>query len=89
MISVDAIVTVPARDLPALFEVPLMSGNFITTLWLTASPMGSFVRVSDVESGDYIDLRGEDEVTILKPEDVSDPVVQAELITALADRNAL
>jgi hypothetical protein len=43
-----------------------------------------FVRVTEVESGESIDLDIYDSVTWLQPEDADSPALQAELITALA-----
>jgi hypothetical protein len=89
MIEVSRIVKGFAHDLPALFEAPIVGPNYVVTLWMTAEPMTDwrnyeFVRVTEIESGESIDLDIYDSVTWLQPEDADSPALQAELITALA-----
>lgn len=82
--SVSRIVTTAASRLPMLFEVPVMSANFTQTLWMTAEDHDYFVRITEVESGESIDVHWSEPITWLQPEDMNSPSVQAELITALA-----
>lgn len=85
--GVARIVTTAARHLPALFEVPLYANaSPVLTLWMTAEPVGGgeYIRLTEVESGESLDLMPYEKVTWLQPEDANSPSVQAELITALA-----
>jgi len=86
--SVSRIVTTAASKLPPLFEVPVTSGNFVQTLWMTATPSlgGGTVYLTEVDSGESIDLDPYDLVTWLQPEDMNSISVQAEIITALASK---
>ena len=84
MIETHRIVTTAASRLPALFEVPIMGISRMVTLWLTAEDHEYFIRLTEVESGESLDVHWSEQVTWLQPVDDSNPVVQAEIITALA-----
>ena len=84
--SVARIVTTAASRLPFLFEVPVTAGARVETLWMTAEPVGGgeYIRLTEVESGESLDLMPYERVTWLQPEDMNSPSVQAEIITALS-----
>ena len=82
--SVSRIVTTAASRLPVLFEVPITAGGRIETLWMTSEDHDYFIRLTEVESGESIDVHWSEQVTWLQHEDMNSPSVQAELITALA-----
>lgn len=85
MTEVSRIVTTAASRLPFLFEVPIFAGvSRVETLWMTAEDHEYFIRITEVESGESLDLHWSEQVTWLQPEDANSPSVQAELITALA-----
>ena len=84
--SVSRIVTTSASRLPSLFEVPIMSANFVQTLWMTAEQFPTHTRITHVDSGESFNMDAFDEVTWLQPEDMHSPSLQAELITALASK---
>ena len=82
--GVARIVTTAASRLPVLFEVPVTAGARVETLWMTAEDHDYFIRITEVESGESLDLHWSEPVTWLQPEDMNSPSVQAEIITALA-----
>lgn len=84
MTEVSRIVTTAASRLPFLFEVPVTAGARVETLWMTAEDHDYFIRITEVESGESLDVHWSEPVTWLQPEDANSPSVQAELITALA-----
>ena len=88
--SVARIVTLPALYAPTIFETPLKTNNFVETLWMQKRiiehPAGVLVQITHIDSGEYIMMQPEEIISWLRPEDMNDPVVQAELITDLASK---
>lgn len=88
--SIDRIITMPALDAPTIFETPIMSRNFVETLWMSKRivehPAGVLVQITHMDSGEYIMLKPDEMISWLRPEDMNDPVVQAEIITALSSK---
>ena len=82
--GVARIVTTVASRLPVRFEVPITAGGRIETLWMTSEDHGHFFRLTEVESGESIDVHWSEPVTWLQHEDMNSPAIQAEIITALA-----
>lgn len=84
--SVARIVTTPVRECPFMVEGVLgEAGTIVGTAWFTVEPVGDdWFRLTDVDSGVSLQTRGETVVKWLQPEDMNDPVVQAELITGLS-----
>jgi hypothetical protein len=88
--SVSRIVTLPALYAPTIFEAPLVGRHFVETLWmekkLIEHPAGLLVQIKHIDSGEYIMMKPEEIISWMKPEDMNDPVLQAELITDLASK---
>jgi hypothetical protein len=88
--SVSRIVTLPALYAPTIFEAPLVGRHFVETLWmekkLVEHPAGVLVQIKHIDSGEYIMMKPEEIISWMKPEDMNDPVVQAEIITDLASK---
>jgi hypothetical protein len=88
--SVSRIVTLPVLYAPSIFETPIASRNFVETLWMQKSiiehPAGVLVQIKHIDSGEYIMMQPDEIISWLRPEDMNDPVVQAELITDLASK---
>jgi hypothetical protein len=88
--SVSRIVTLPALYAPTIFEAPLVGRHFVETLWmekkLIEHPAGLLVQIKHIDSGEYIMMKPEEIISWMKPEDMNDPVVQAEIITDLASK---
>ena len=88
--SVSRVVTLPALYAPAIFETPIMGRHFVETLWmekkLVEHPAGLLVQIKHIDSGEYIMMKPEEIISWMKPEDMNDPVVQAEIITDLASK---
>lgn len=85
--SVDRIVSTPLRECPMLVEaiVGEDAPGLLATAHFEIYPLkDDWFRVVDPENGTSILSRGETVVMWLKPEDMNDPVVQAELIVGLA-----
>jgi hypothetical protein len=85
--SVDRIVTTPIRECPPLLEaVVLADSPILTTFWVTIEQDGptDYFVVTDVVSGYEEIVSGSTMVKWLKPEDMNNPVIQAELATGLA-----
>jgi hypothetical protein len=88
--SVSRIVTLPALYAPTIFEAPLVGRHFVETLWmekkLVEHPAGLLVQIKHIDSGEYILMKPEEIISWMKPEDMNNPVVQAEIITDLASK---
>jgi len=88
--SVSRIVTLPALYAPAIFEAPLVGRHFVETLWmekkLIEHPAGVLVQIKHIDSGEYIMMKPYEIISWMRPEDMNDPVVQAEIITDLASK---
>jgi hypothetical protein len=88
--SVSRVVTLPALYAPAIFETPIMGRHFVETLWmekkLVEHPAGVLVQIMHIDSGEYIMMQPDEIISWLRPEDMNDPVVQAEIITDLASK---
>jgi hypothetical protein len=85
--SVDRIVSTPVRECPPLVEAVVLSDSpILTTFWVTIEQDGptDYFVVTDVVSGHEEIVSGNTTVKWLKPEDMNDPAIQAELITGLA-----
>jgi hypothetical protein len=86
--SISRIVRGRAIDAPAIFETPIVSPNFVQTLWMTAEtinhPAGDIVRVTHIDSGEFMYFAPDEPMAWMQPEDKNSPSVQAEIITALA-----
>jgi hypothetical protein len=83
--SVDRIVTTPLRECPPVFDYVLNAGPILELATLSIDPEGDdWFLVTFVATGATIKSRGDELATWLKPEDMNDPVVQAELATGLA-----
>ena len=86
--SVDRIVTSPVRECPLLVEGILGENalGVLRTAWFTVEPVGDdWFRLTDVNSGCSIESRGDTLVRWLQPQDMNDPVVQAELMLGLRE----
>jgi hypothetical protein len=84
--SVDRIVTTPMRECPPFVEGILgeNSKGILHTRWFIIEPLeDDWFLVTDTQ-GNTMQSRGSAMVKWLKPEDMNDPVVQAELVTGLA-----
>ena len=88
--SVSRVVTLSALYAPAIFETPVMGRHFVETLWMESRiiehPAGLLVQIKHIDSGEYIMMKPEEIISWMKPEDMNDPVVQAEIITDLASK---
>jgi hypothetical protein len=85
--SVDRIVTTPIRECPPLVEAVVLSDSpILTTFWVTIEQDGptDYFVITEVMSGYEEIVSGSTIVKWLKPEDMDDPAIQAELITGLA-----
>ena len=87
--SVDRIVSTPVRECPSLVEGVLPSdGIVIRTAWFSIEPFGKpdsdVFRITSVDDGVSVLTKGDLVVKWLQPEDMNDPVVQAELIAGLS-----
>jgi hypothetical protein len=84
--SVDRIVTTPISECPALVEAVVPgNGAIVKTFWATVEPRDDgLYRATDVDTGDAMVVSANTMVKWLKPEDMNDPVIQAELIAGLA-----
>jgi hypothetical protein len=84
--SVDRIVTTPMRECPPFVE-GILGENYrglLHTRWFAIEPLDDdWFLVTDTQ-GNTMQSRGSAMVKWLKPEDMNDPVIQAELITGLA-----
>jgi hypothetical protein len=49
-------------------------------------PAGLLVQIKHIDSGEYIMMKPYEIISWMKPEDMNDPVVQAEIITDLASK---
>ena len=86
--SVDRIVTSPVRECPLLVEGILGENilGVLATAWFTVEPVGDdWFRLTDVNGGVSIQSRGDTVVRWLQPQDMNDPVVQAELMLGLRE----
>ena len=84
--SVDRIVTTPMRECPPFVEGILGENEKgrLHLRWFAIEPReDGWFLVTDT-LGNTMQSRGSAMVKWLKPEDMNDPVVQAELITGLA-----
>jgi len=84
--SVDRIVTTPMRECPPFVEGILGENakGLLHTRWFAIEPLeDDWFLVTDTQ-GNTMHSRGSAMVKWLKPEDMNDPVIQAELITGLA-----
>jgi hypothetical protein len=86
--SVDRIVQTPVRECPPFVEAAFtaVGSSIVKTFWFSVEPhpvLADVFIISD-ESGQTIQVSGSVVVQWLKPEDMNDPVIQAELITGLA-----
>ena len=84
--SVDRIVTTPMRECPPFVEGILGENEkgILHTRWFAIEPLeDDWFLVTDTW-GNTMQSRGDAMVKWLKPEDMNDPVIQAELITGLA-----
>ena len=84
--SVDRIMTTPVRECPLLVEGILgQDGAIMRTAWFTVEPLeDDWFRLTDQSNGVSLATRGDTTVKWLKPEDMNNPAVQAELIIGLA-----
>ena len=86
--SVDRIVTSPVRECPLLVEGVLGENvlGVLRTAWFTVEPVGDdWFRLTDVNSGVSMQSHGDTMVRWLQPQDMNDPVVQAELMLGLRE----
>lgn len=84
--SVDRIVTTPMRECPPFVEGILGENakGVLHTRWFAIEPLeDDWFLVTDTW-GNTMQSRGSAMVKWLKPEDMNDPVIQAELVTGLA-----
>ena len=86
--SVDRIVSTPVRECPALVEGVLPShGPILRTAWFAIEPLGEgkdMFRITSVDDGVSLLTKGDLVVKWLQPQDMNDPVIQAELIVGLS-----
>lgn len=85
--SVDRMVQTPVRECPYLVEGILgeTPEGFLITHHFEVEPEGDdWFRIFDTDSGVSLSTRGDTMVRWLKPEDMNNPVVQAEIIAGLA-----
>lgn len=86
--SVDRIVRTPIRECPPFVQAAfIIEGSpLLRTYWFAVEPHATkedtFI-VTD-EHGNVMEAAGSSVVQWLKPEDMNDPVIQAELITGLS-----
>lgn len=86
--SVDRIRETPVRECPFLVEGVFgeSASGVLATAWFTVEPVGDdWFRLTDVNGGVSIQSRGETVVRWLQPQDMNDPVVQAELMLGLRE----
>lgn len=86
--SVDRIRETPVRDCPMLVEGILGESalGLIRTHWFTVEPMGDdWFRLTDEDNGVSMQTRGDTLVRWLQPQDMNDPVIQAELMLGLRE----
>jgi hypothetical protein len=88
MISgVDRIKHTPVRECPHLVEGIISHDAIMETAWFTVEPGNGedvFVLTS-VDDGSMFVTDGDTLVNWLQPEDMNDPLVQAQLIVGLAE----
>jgi hypothetical protein len=88
MISgVDRIKYTPVRECPHLVEGIIDHGTVMKTAWFTVEPAkgdDNFLLTS-VDDGSMFVASGDTMVNWLQPEDMNDPLVQAQLIVGLAE----
>ena len=88
MISgVDRIKYTPVRECPHLVEGIISHDAIMETAWFTVEPAkgeDNFILTS-VDDGSMFVTSGDTMVNWLQPEDMNDPVVQAQLIVGLAE----
>ena len=88
MISgVDRIKYTPVRECPHLVEGIIDHGPVMETAWFTVEPAkgeDNFLLTS-VDDGSMFVASGDTMVNWLQPEDMNDPLVQAQLIVGLAE----
>lgn len=85
--SVDRIRETPVRECPFLVEGVLGESalGLLRTAWFTVEPMGDdWFRLTDESNGVSLQARGDTVVKWLQPQDMNDPVIQAELIVGLS-----
>ena len=85
--GIDRIVRTPVRECPLLVEGVLGEDAFgvLQTEWFTVEPNGDdWFTLTAVNDGTSMISRGDTLVYWLKPEDMNDPVVQAEIIAELS-----
>jgi hypothetical protein len=88
MISgVDRIKYTPVRECPHLVEGIIEHGTVMETAWFTVEPgKGEDVFVlTSVDDGSIFVTNGDTMVNWLQPEDMNDPIIQAQLIVGLAE----
>ena len=86
--SVDRIVRTPMRECPFLVEGILGEDarGILVTRHFEIDPQGDdWFRVTDTDSGVSMLSRGDAMVLWLQPQDMNDPVVQAELMLGLRE----
>ena len=85
--SVDRIRETPVRECPTLVEGVLgYSGSVVNTHWFVIEPLGDdWFLLTDEDNGVSIQSRGDTVVRWLQPQDMNDPVVQAELMLGLQE----
>lgn len=86
--SVDRIVRTPIRECPPFVEAAFtaVGSPIVKTFWVGIEPHAVLhdVFVITDESGQVMQASGSVVVQWLKPEDMNDPVIQAEIIAGLA-----
>ncbi len=86
--SVDRIRQTPVRECPLLVEGILGESalGLIRTQWFTVEPMDNdWFRLTHEDSGVSMQTRGDTLVRWLQPQDINDPVIQAELMLGLRE----
>lgn len=85
--SVDRIRETPVRECPLLVEGVLgQNGMVMRTHWFTIEPLGDdWFLLTDEDNGVSMQTRGDTVVRWLQPQDMNDPVVQAELMLGLRE----